>query len=160
VKSANGNLALLSLNSPDEIVKVTGAALLELSAYRNASSRELRLRPDAWQAFLAATGTALGTTTGLRQLDGVALRTASAILAILNPELFPVIDRWSVAGLYSPIPGRTVQESFVFYAHYMRTLADLQLGGVPGTVHELDQAPYNAAKDGTPSLFGTVPPPP
>jgi hypothetical protein len=64
-KSVNANLAWLSLNSPDEIVKVTGAALVELSAYRNASSRELRLRPDAWQAFLAATGTALGTTTGL-----------------------------------------------------------------------------------------------
>jgi hypothetical protein len=149
----------LSLNEPDQIVKVTGAALEDLSAYRSASSRELRGRPDAWRKLIGATETALGTTTGLRQLAGVGLPMASAVLTILNPELWPVLDRWALAGLYCPMPRRTARNRFVLYAHYMGTLADLQIGGASGTVHELDQALYNAARKGDLSPYGTVRPP-
>jgi hypothetical protein len=69
---------------------------------------------------------------------------ASAILSLLAPQAFPVIDRWAVMAIYGRTPNNFHTASF--YRHYTEQLVGIG-HHYPDctTVHQLDQAVMNAA---------------
>ena len=157
-KSANGNLALLSLNEPAAVIEYTKAAVTALAPYRTADVRNFADDEPIWEALKHATDYAMGDTTGLRHLRGVRLPVASAVLTILNPKVWPVTDKWAVAAVYEPPPSLTKQGMFAFYWAYLRRLAELQREHArPENIHELDQLLYSAMKDEGTHPFPRVP---
>jgi hypothetical protein len=159
-KSANANLALLSLNTPADIVSVTSDVLTALGGYRGASSRDLYRDQDEWARLQVATQQALRTDAGLRSLHGVRLPVASAVLSILNPELWPIVDVWAIQGTFSPTPPTAWHNEFDFYWAYVSRLAELQQQQeLPESLHGLDQRLYNAMRQGEEPPFERVPAP-
>jgi hypothetical protein len=138
-KSANGNLAWLSLEEPDHIASQTGKAIAYVAKYRESSVVTLRDKPREWEAFLEATSWAVGDTSGLRFLRGIRLPTATAVLALLNPKAWPVIDRWGAKGVFGA--GSKAQlNKFATYRCYTEHLVDIQREKYPDkTIHQVDQ---------------------
>jgi hypothetical protein len=91
------------LNTPERIEGVTRTVLDFIRHYRDANASALRDSEDDWDRFMTATESAMGSTSGLRQLHGVRLPMASAVMAILN-RAWPVIDRWSAKAVFAPVP--------------------------------------------------------
>lgn len=159
-KSANGNLALLSLNAPVDIVDVTARVMAPLHGYRAMTSRDLHQDQAEWARLQAATQQALHPETGLRSLDGVGLPVASAVLSILNPELWPIVDVWAIQGTFSPTPPTSWHNEFDFYWAYVSRLAELQQEhSLQDSLHGLDQRLYNAMRQGDEPPFDRVPAP-
>jgi len=157
-KSANGNLAWLSLNTPETIEGITGTVLDFVRDYRDANASALRDNEDGWARFVTATENALGSTSGMRQLHGVRLPMASAVMAILNPLAWPVIDRWSAKTVFAPVPRDL--DRFRYYRIYMQRLVEIHDDRDEWrSIHELDQYLYNLARQGEPNPFPTVSPP-
>ena len=128
-KSARG-LGNLSLLEPRNIEVATGATVQAASPYRHATS------PPSDDAFWQASEEAW---RHLDDLYGVDLPLASAVLCILNPCVWPVVDRRAAESVF----GAPVHPRFDFYRAYITRLAELLLEHAEiKTVHELDQALY------------------
>lgn len=145
-KSAKG-LAPATLNEPGRIEEVTRQVINFLRPY------EIATRPPNDDEFWTATHDAMVGSdgrSGLCGLDGLRIPTASAILSILNPSVWPVIDRWAYAALFEVTPqhaSRLIQW-FNGYRKYVEALA-LLLPSHPGeSIHEIDQLAMNAGMRG------------
>lgn len=68
---------------------------------RYESNPDEKIRAQTTVAFQADDATAINA---LRELDGVALRTASAILHWMRPDEFPILDYRVLAALGEPVP--------------------------------------------------------
>jgi hypothetical protein len=149
-KSAKG-LAWLSLNSEEQLRTVSAAAVRAIEAWRtvdvlNDEVDWLRWRLDASSAVGRA------KSSGLLALHGVGYPVASAILSLLAPRAFPVVDRWTIGALYEEFP-RAWQTSH-FYEHFTRRLVEIA-DHFPTcqTVHQVDQAVMNRAMSGVTMPF-------
>jgi hypothetical protein len=145
-KSAKG-LASATTNPPGQIERVTGEVLSLLAPYRDASS------PPADETFWSATHDALvgaDGKTGLFGLDGLRIPTASAVLSILNPSVWPIIDRWAYAALFDISPHQASGRIGWFnnYRRYVERLIELLADHPTTTIHELDQQAMNAGMAG------------
>lgn len=157
-KSANGNLGLLSQNSEPEIEAVTLRAISALLPYRESEARVLRNSSSDWIRFLTATDAAVRFNGGLASLHGIQLPTASAILAILNPRAWPVLDRWAVRSVFHPIPSAIQLTWRSTYHQYIERLVILQEQLYPTlTIHEVDQLAMNLARDKQKVPFDRIP---
>lgn len=99
-KSAK-NLAELTLNSEDDIMQYTRDAIDGLRAWKGRAA--LRLDDDAcWEAWRTTANSVIGVQgqSGLLALQGVGYRVATAILCILDPEVWPVIDRFATETVF------------------------------------------------------------
>jgi hypothetical protein len=147
-KSAKG-LASATTNEPGRIEELTRKALESLLPYKNVQS------PPTNDDFLAATHEALvgpDGKSGLIRLDGLRIPTASAVLSILNPAAWPIIDRWAYSALLDVTPQRASQVIgwFKEYRTYSERLT-LLLPRFPGlSIHDLDQLAMNAGMRGEP----------
>jgi hypothetical protein len=105
-----------------------------------------------WNEWEHAAGIAIGASkqavgdsnkSGLLALDGVGYPVASAILALLLPKVFPVIDKWTVLGVYGP-KARNWQRKVVYknFTERLVELADLSPGCT--SIHEVDQWVMNS----------------
>ena len=93
-------LAELSLNDEDLIRDRTRSAMLAIGQFRG--SNVVTQQVD-WQLWRDAAASAIGNErvrTGLLGLRGVRYPVATAILAVLLPEVFPVMDRYAIAGVF------------------------------------------------------------
>lgn len=115
-------------------------------------------RVAAWK-----TGQGLGSLaakSGLLGLEGVGYSMATAVLDILAPDVWPVMDRWAVMSVFGLRPDGSLRpgshwQHAAAYEGYARHL--VQYGpaawGRGLSVHQLDQKAMNLAKDG-----GALPP--
>ena len=160
-KSANANLALLSLNTPADIVDVTSRVLTSLSSASQSTSRDLYADQESWERLEHLTRQALDIETGLRSLHGVRLPVASAVLSILNPELWPIVDVWAIKGTFSPTPPLGRHNEFNFYWAYVSRLAELQQQhALQESLHSLDQRLFNDMRLSKEPPFDRVSAPP
>jgi hypothetical protein len=139
-KSARG-LAWVTLNTEDEIRLRSSECLTAIEGLRGL---DVRQPGTDWQRWEDTVSDAVGANDPPRGLQGIGFPVASAVLALLSPSTFPVIDRWAMTGIYGR-PSNNFQTAR-FYRHYTE-----QLVGIGhhypdcATVHELDQAVMNAA---------------
>lgn len=147
-KSAKG-LGLLSLNSEDEIHTVTGEAMAEIAAWRQAPTLIGCDDDSTWAAWrrtaCAAAGSNFIPRKGLMRLRGVGYPMATAILCVLDPDHWPVMDKWAISSVFG-------HRSFdwkraVVYQTFARHLAT-QPAGEAKTLHDLDQLAMRASMKG------------
>jgi len=145
-KSAKG-VALLSLNAEAEIEERTRNACTQLRWLKDADALDPSTDWDRWTESVRLAIGAKKLGTGLLGLSGVGYPVATAVLCILNPRTFPVLDRWAVAGLYGDDRKSVSYERAARYSEYAQDLvragSSQQLGA--SSIHELDQLFMNAA---------------
>lgn len=150
-KSAKG-LAPVSLNSEKDIERWTSNALEATSSWRTTNVLTDEIHWNEWEH---AAGTAIGASkqavgdsnkSGLLALDGVGYPVASAILALLLPKAFPVIDKWTILGVYGP--GAKNWKRKVVYRNFTERLVEVAHHFPDRTsIHEVDKAVMNTVID-------------
>jgi hypothetical protein len=160
-KSAQG-LGWLSLNTEQDIRARTAAAIDHLRPWRG---HQMSGAADeaTWSAWRETSRAAIGARdegTGLLGLSGVGYPVATAILAVLDPEVWPVMDRWAVMTVFgtrpagTPLPTARWQRAKAYeaYGRHLATVGRSCWG--PGlTMHRLDQQAMKASMKG-----GQLPP--
>jgi hypothetical protein len=143
-KSAQG-LAWVTLNSEDDIALRSSECLEAIVNWR---TKDIRDSDADWVNWEIVVRGAVGTKDppkGLFGLAGVRYPVASAILSLLAPQAFPVIDRWAIKGIY----GRQIRSFHTawFYRDFTEQLVRIS-DRFPDcrTIHEVDQAVMNAAR--------------
>lgn len=126
--------AAMSINLPQQIETVTDEAISILRA--SGCQKWSLLGNDSatlWQDYEDLVRTIVGTKrakNGLYGMRGVEYPTASAILCILDPTMFPVIDQHAVRAIYGTETsgkdfGTAKWYCATVYAHYARQLANV-----------------------------------
>ena len=147
-------LGSLTLNSEESIEARTKAVIDCIQAWRG--RKVVAVDDDAlWADWRETARSAIGIKadkTDLLGLDGVGYPMASAILDILDPHVWPVIDRWAVQTVFgaqssgAPLPARWWHRAAV-YQTYARHLATTGAAcwGSSLSIHELDQKAMSMA---------------
>ena len=161
--------AAMSVNHPLQIETVTADAISKLHA--SGCRHWSPLGNDSatfWQDYEDLVRSVVGaknTKTGLYGMKGVEYPTASAILCILDPTMFPVIDQHAVRTIYGTESNGSAFDTATWYcatvyAHYARHLATTvheQWGGL--SIHQLDlnamRAGKQIVKEATEGIFAT-----
>jgi hypothetical protein len=155
-------LGSLTVNTEEDIENRTRAAIDYIRPWKGRRVVGLcnRAMWNDWRETARCAIGAQATHVGLLGLKGVGYPIASAILDILDPEVWPVIDKWAVQTVFgtqpSGDPWRPVQWQFAdAYEAYARHLATTGTRcWDPGySIHKLDQAAMNASMPG-----GNLPP--
>jgi hypothetical protein len=150
-------LGSLTLNSEEDIKDRTRSALECIRPWRGRNVVGLN-DPVAWSEWRETARSAIGvqaTNAGLLGLQGVGYPMASAILDILDPQVWPVIDKYGVRTVFgvrpdgSTWPSTRWQRAAVYEA-YARHLANLGAASWdPGlSIHKLDQEAMRASMPG------------
>lgn len=155
-KSAKG-LASMSLNEPGAIEACTARTMERIATVskngHNWRATDIRGRsasqyPGLWEDWLDLSWDVVGSLrppNGLLSLDGVGYPMATAILCILLPSVFPVVDRWAVQtifGLNNNGNARSAStwQKGVVYQRYTNQIAVRWSKHFPSrSLHELDQ---------------------
>jgi hypothetical protein len=104
---------------------LTRDQLIEIATWKSARPRR-RYESNSEQAVRQATAAAFraadtaGAVTALCRLNGVALRTASALLHWMRPEEFPILDFRVVKALGLPLPSSW--EDISYYQHVAESI--------------------------------------
>lgn len=155
-------LGLLTLNTQEDIEGRTRAAVDCIRPWKGQRVAGLtdKARWDDWRETARCAIGVEATHEGLLGLKGVGYPMASAILDILDPEVWPVIDRWAVRTVFGTQPGgapwRPAQwQCAAAYEAYARHLATIGAAcWDPGySIHQLDIEAMRASKPG-----GELPP--
>lgn len=166
-KSARG-LAWLSLNTEEEIRSVTEElvdGLRQLSETENVLIQSMNEEDwNEWQRLAGELVGAVGKTnvqpSGLLRLQGVGYPVATAVLGLLKPNVFPVMDRWAVETIFGDGAGRKtwLWHTKAAYRRYAERLVNPECEFLKEfkTLRERDIAAMNAAKAGKP-IKGYVP---
>jgi hypothetical protein len=146
-------LGELTRNGEADFVRLTAAAMDEIRPWRGTSI--LNVDDDAtWDRWRETASVAAGVNgqSGLMRLYGVSYPMASSILCILDPKVWPVIDKWAIRTVFGTrSDGEPLQSSLwqrsVIYAAYARRLATEgpRFWSQAETVHDLDQAAMRAS---------------
>jgi hypothetical protein len=154
-------LGHLTVNSEDEIETRTKAAIDSIRPWKG--RRVVGLTDQGlWDDWCETAWCAIGvkkTREGLLGLKGVDYPVATAILDILDPDVWPVIDRWAIQTVFEPQPDGTPWPTWQWrhaaaYKAYARHLATEgpKHWGSGSSIHQLDVEAMNASKPG-----GTLP---
>jgi hypothetical protein len=159
-KSAKG-MASMTLNTELDIRERTAAAVdlaREWEGVDVVEEANLQNWDDWRETARAIVGRKHGSEpAGLLALHGIGYPVATAILSIINPKVWPVIDKWSVASVF----GEAINTQRAYFADqyevFARHLATVGASSWPtaNTVHELDQA---AMRAGDPRSTESLPP--
>ena len=133
-KSAKG-VAWLSLNTEAEIVEFTSEVLRELRtwSWTYGALMDGNMNDEAWALWEEKVGQVIGAdqkhsksghATGLLRLHGVGYPVATAILAFLNPEVFPVMDKWAVETIFGEGASRKRWQHKAKYREYAQLLVN------------------------------------
>jgi hypothetical protein len=167
-KSVKG-MGPLTQNTEEQIESVTGEAMECLLDLRGKSA----INDDGnayWTLWHETAARSIGSKhspkSGLLRLDGVGYPMATAILAILDPEVWPVIDRWSVDTVFGFRADGRSQTPRLWQRAVAYTAFSCHLGSSgprfwpsAKTIHDLDQAAMRASmpeRGTTPA--GVIPP--
>jgi hypothetical protein len=166
-KSARG-LAWLSLNTEEEIRFVTEElvdGLRQLPETANVLSKPMN--EEDWNEWQRLAGELVGAVgkknvqpSGLLRLQGVGYPVATAVLGLLKPNVFPVMDRWAVETIFGYGAGRKTWQwhTKATYRRYTERLVNPECEFLDEikTLRERDIAAMNASKAGKP-IEGYVP---
>jgi hypothetical protein len=155
-------LGWLTLNSEADIEARTGVAIEHIRPWKGQQVAGLA-DEAAWHDWGETARNAIGvlaTREGLLGLTGVGYPMASAILDILDPQVWPVIDRWAVQTVFGTQPSGAPWrpgdwQCAAAYRAYARHLATIGAAcwGASYSIHQLDVAAMTAAMPG-----GSLPP--
>lgn len=148
-------LGSLTVNTEEEIKARTRAAIEAIGPWRG---RQVSiLTSDAlWENWRKTAQRAIGAKvgkSGLLALEGVGYPMATAILDILDPGVWPVMDRWAVLTVFGPRPVGGPPPDWqhaAAYAAYTRHLVEQGTAAWgPGlSAHELDLKAMDLARTG------------
>ena len=147
------SVAGITVNTPREIEACTRAAMSVIERWRGQKATALVTDID-WADWQSAANAAIGwvgkhrePSSGLLSLTGVGYPVATAILDILDPNLWPVIDKWAAKTVFGI---EIVQYTAAIYARYARHLATegTRHWGVGLSIHELDLRAQSASMKG------------
>ena len=155
-KSAKG-LAWLSLNDPKKIEQTTRETLRLLKEWDGPHCLlESHLVETDWIKWEALAGALVGADEknggprGLLRLTGVGYPVATAVLSILEPDLFPVLDKWGVRAIFGKeVSGSTKRwHNKSAYRQYTQALADPEFVNLREyrTLRDRDVATMTAGK--------------
>jgi len=155
-------LGSLTMNSEEAIETRTRDAIDNIRPWKG--RRVVGLTDNAlWDDWRETARRAIGAAAageGLLSLKGVGYPMATAILDILDPEVWPVIDQWAVRTVFGTAPdGKSWPcsrwQCAAAYEAYARHLAieGPNFWGFANSIHTLDVAAMKAAQPG-----GTMPP--
>jgi|GEM_PF-3552559 len=145
------SVARLTVNAEEEIEGRTRDALVAITPFRKV---DVVSAVVDWTEWRVAASTAIGSRergTGLLGLTGVGFPLATAVLAVLAPTAFPVVDKWALAGVFGVDPAGTrgrVWQTAERYLEYARRLAestDPTLRGI-SSIHERDRRVMNTTR--------------
>jgi hypothetical protein len=154
-KSAKG-VAWLSLNSEKDIVSCTEETISRLRQWKGPQSI---IGPnvdesdwDEWEVIVGdligadETRSETGVATGLLRLHGVGYPVATAVLAVLKPDLFPVMDKWGVQTIFDKSPRGKWWHNKRTYRAYAHRLANPECPELEGldTLRDRDLAVMNS----------------
>ena len=155
-KSAKG-VAWLSLNTEDEIITYTKEVVAGLKSWSGPSDiLEVEMSDELWSAWEAKAGELIGAdkdhaeagiSSGLLRLHGVGYPVATAILGLLKPKVFPVMDKWAVETIFGSGESRRRWQTKAKYRAYTQLLVKptrVELQGFQ-TLRERDKAAMNIA---------------
>lgn len=163
-KSAAG-LAEVTMNRECEFNRRTHDAMAYIASLRTDPVRA-QLDDVYWTRWGAVAAWAVGSQggSGLLALRGVGYPVASAILCILDPAVWPVIDKWAVETVFghTATQAKNAWHHWFVYRDFARHLADQGSATWPRTptIHRLDQEAMNASMptgSGGPPRFKQIP---
>lgn len=149
-KSALG-LAEVTVNDESSIRSATRSAIVAVSFLRDTNVVTQRHSVD-WTAWRGAAADAIGSksaATGLLGLRGIGYPVATAVLATLLPNVFPVMDRYAISEIF----GTTLRDAKSpnwhtadYYTEYCRRLVGSEASEMRAktSVHERDKVAMNA----------------
>jgi hypothetical protein len=148
-------LGNLTLNSEDRIKRATLSAINGIRPWKG--ERVLGLDDDArWAAWRKTANAVIGVKKdgiGLLALDGVGYPMATAILDILDPELWPVMDRWATLTVF----GRPLRwygaAAYVVYTRHLATVGHACWPDKP-SIHSLDEMAMETSRRAKPLPAG------
>ena len=148
--------AAMSVNPPLRIEAVTASAMAKLRASGCQHWKPLgNQTPGFWRSYEDLVRDVVGAKsgrTGLYALDGLEYPTATAILCVLDPRMFPVIDQHAVRAIFgTQSDGSDFKTNKWYcarvYAAYARHLATVVHHQWPThTFHRLDVEAMRAGK--------------
>jgi hypothetical protein len=158
-KSAKG-VAFLSLNTEAEIVEFTSETVRVLTTWSwpYGALIDGNMNDEAWNLWEEWVGQVIGAdqkhsesrrATGLLRLHGVGYSVATAILAFLKPEVFPVMDKWAVETIFGEGASRKRWQHKSKYREYAQLLVNPQIEDLQkvATLRGRDQKAMQLAMD-------------
>jgi hypothetical protein len=154
-KSAKG-VALLSLNSEDEIEEWTADALRLLKGWRGPADLLAEIPSIEWDSWESLAGDVIGADknhggpSGLLRISGVGYPVATAILGFLAPNLFPVMDKWGVETIFDPGSSKKRwhhKRAYRAYAHELVETKCAELLAIP-SLRERDKFVMEVSMNG------------
>ena len=157
-KSAKG-LAPLCLNTEEDIEQRSRSAMAAIAPLRDVNIASCT-DEGVWRTWLEAAWAAIGDKrlgTGLLGLRGVGYPMATAVLDVLDPKVWPVIDKWAVQTVFGHVP-EVKWKRGVAYQAYARHLAakGSVCWGTDLSIHELDLRAMSAAGGTVPANWTTA----
>ncbi len=158
-KSAKG-VALLSLNTEAEIIEFTSETVRVLTTWSwpYGALIDGNMNDEAWNLWEEWVGQVIGAdqkhnesrrATGLLRLHGVGYPVATAILAVLKPEVFPVMDKWAIETIFGEGASRKRWQHKSKYREYAQLLVNPQIEDLQkvATLRGRDQKAMQLAMD-------------
>ena len=151
-KSAKG-VANFTTNTESFVESETKMALSNLSSIFGINPVTQIGNDDYWTQFQNVVTAAMGNkkTSGFLGLEGVGYPVATAFLAIIDPNIFPVYDRWVVFAVtgenHKQIPSKYLWTScYTKYVIHLATHGPAAFGAGLN-IHELDQRAMQLGMD-------------
>lgn len=140
-KSAKG-VAAITVNKAEEIEAWSRAAMAAVKPWKGKQATAL---DDAeWDDWQLTANQAIGwvdrktaTSAGLLALKGVEYPMATAILDILDPHVWPVLDQWAAKTVFGEAPARYCAARYTAYARHLATEGPKHWSG-DLSIHGLD----------------------
>jgi hypothetical protein len=157
-KSAR-SVAAITVNNPREIESCTRDAMSAIKPWLGRKATAL-VTDAEWAEWQDTANTAIGWVgarselpSGLLSLKGVGYPLASAILDILDADVWPVIDKWAAKTVFGT---ERIRYCAARYAAYTKHLAieGTRCWGVGLSIHQLDEKAQAASM---PSVPGGLP---
>jgi hypothetical protein len=140
-KSAR-SVAGVTINSPEKIESCTRVIMAVIGPWRGEKATALGTDAE-WDDWRQTANRAIGwvgrrtaTASGLLSLKGVEYPMATAILDILDPDMWPVLDKWAAMTVFGVSPSRYCAARYTAYARHLATEgprhwnADLSIHGL------------------------------
>lgn len=153
-KSAKG-VAWLSLNDENEIISCTKETITGLKLWSGPDNiLETEMTDELWDLWEVKAGELIGaderwtsdrTASGLLRLHGIGFPVATAILSLLKPGVFPVMDRWAVESIFGIGESRRRWQTKAKYRAYAERLVNPEIVELRDlrTLRERDKAAMN-----------------
>lgn len=153
-KSAKG-VAWLSLNDENEIITCTKETITGLKLWSGPDNiLETEMTDELWDLWEAKAGELIGVderwtsdrvSSGLLRLHGIGFPVATAILGLLKPGVFPVMDRWAVESIFGIGESRRRWQTRAMYRAYAERLVNPEIVELRDlrTLRERDKAAMN-----------------